>query len=93
MRGAGVHRRLLAVLSDRRVGRLLRCAGADDRIRALSPPLDAGGDHHADLGPIPCRNRLILQIDTATMIVDMAVSGSDRALTTTEGLKLIALKK
>ena len=27
------------------------------------------------------------------MIVDMAVSGSDRALTTTEGLKLIALKK
>jgi hypothetical protein len=31
--------------------------------------------------------------DTATMIVDMAVFGQDLALTTTEGLKFIALKK
>ena len=36
---------------------------------------------------------LLEQIDTATMIVDMAVFGSDLALTTTEGLKFIALKK
>lgn len=36
---------------------------------------------------------LLEQIDTATMIVDMAVFGSDLALTTTGGLKFIALKK
>ena len=36
---------------------------------------------------------LIEQIDTATMIVDMAVFGPDLALTTKEGLKFIALKK
>jgi hypothetical protein len=33
------------------------------------------------------------QIDTATMIVDMAVFGKDLALTTSEGLRFIALKK
>ena len=33
------------------------------------------------------------QIDTATMIVDMAVFGKDPALTTSEGLRFIALKK
>ena len=36
---------------------------------------------------------ILEQIDTATMIVDMAVFGKDLALTTSEGLKFIALKK